>query len=83
MLATLSTERTQSLLDEGVSNFELLQQAGVPTAMLWFCGGHGVCLTAPGDQGRLVERAIAWLDRYVKGDGSIDTGPQFEFIDQE
>ena len=23
---------------------------GVPTAMLWMCSGHGVCLTNPGDQ---------------------------------
>ncbi len=38
----------------------------VPTAMLWFCGGHGVCLTPPGNQQLPVTATIAWLNRYVK-----------------
>ena len=29
---------------------EMGAKAGVPTAMLWYCGGHGVCLTNPGDE---------------------------------
>ncbi len=51
--------------------------------MLWFCGGHGVCLTDDGDPGRVADAAIAWLDRYVKDDESVDTGPGFEFVDQD
>ena len=38
----------------------------IPTAMLWICSGHGVCLTNPGDQNAVGSAAIAWLDRYVK-----------------
>jgi ABC-2 type transport system ATP-binding protein len=40
---------------EAIRNFELLKASGVPVHMLWFCGGHGVCLTQ-GDNSR-VERA--------------------------
>ncbi|PRC54195.1 peptidase S15, partial [Mycobacterium sp. ITM-2017-0098] len=33
--------------------------------------------------GELVWReTMQWLDRYVKGDESIDPGPQFEWVDQ-
>ena len=76
------TVDTLFTLDEAMSNYDLLLETGVPTAMMWFCGGHGVCLADPGDQSRLSERAIAWLDRYVKRDTSVDTGPTFEFVDQ-
>ena len=50
--------------------------------MLWFCGGHGACLTDPGDPARVERASLAWLDRYVKGDASVDTGPRFDWIDQ-
>ena len=70
-------------LDEGVANFALLQSSGAPAAMLWFCGGHGVCLTGAGDSGRVSEAAISWLDRYVKGDESVTPLTGFEFVDQD
>ena len=55
---------------------------GVPTKVVWFCGGHGACLSTTND-GVLVKRAtMDWLNRYVKGDLSVDTGPQFEWVDQ-
>ncbi len=55
---------------------------GVPTKVVWFCGGHGGCISSVND-GEVVERAtMDWLDRYVKGDVSVDTGPQFEWVDQ-
>jgi ABC-2 type transport system ATP-binding protein len=69
-------------LDEGIANYEILRGRGVPTAMLWFCGGHGVCLTNPGDQRRVGDASLAWLDRYLKGDTSITVGPRFDFVDQ-
>ena len=68
------TVDTLFTLDEAVTNYELLQDDGVPTSMLWFCGGHGVCLTDPGDQARVSEAAVAWLDRYVNLDDSADIG---------
>ena len=52
------------------------RKTGVPTAMLWFCGGHGVCLTPPGNQELPVTATIDWLNRYVKRDTSVNTGPR-------
>lgn len=69
-------------LDEAATNFGILHAKGVPTAMVWMCSGHGVCLTNPGDQARPGTAAIAWLDRYVKGDTAVKTGPVFQYVDQ-
>ena len=55
-------------LDEGITNYGSCATADVPTAMLWFCGGHGVCLTNPGDPTRVGTETMAWLNRYVKRD---------------
>ncbi len=76
------TVDTLFTLDEAVANYRVLRQAGVPAAMLWFCGGHGVCLTDAGDPQRVQQAAIAWLDRYVKQDTSVDTGPRIDVLDQ-
>ena len=48
-LIVQGTVDTLFTLQEGVDNYEVLRAAGVPTAMQWFCGGHGVCLTPAGD----------------------------------
>ena len=76
------TVDTLFTLDEAVTNYGLLRIHGVPTSMLWFCGGHGVCLTNPGDRARVEQKTLLWLARYVKRDTKIDTGPGFEFVDQ-
>ena len=44
------TVDTLFTLDEAVTNYRLLRQQNVPTAMLWFCGGHGTCLTGDGQE---------------------------------
>ena len=77
------TVDTLFTLDENITNYRILRENDVPTAMYWFCGGHGVCLTDPGDPARMQTAIIAWLDRYVKDDESIDTGPRFELVDQD
>ena len=69
-------------LDEDVTNYEALQKSGTPTAMYWFCGGHGTCLTDKGDPDRMTARIVAWLNRWVQRDRSVDVGPAFEFLDQ-
>ena len=69
-------------LDEGIQNYRILRDHGVPTAMMWFCGGHGVCLTDPGNPTRVQTALINWLDRYVKQDSKVDTGARFDFVDQ-
>jgi len=71
-------------LQEADDNAKALIANGVPTKVLWFCGGHGVCVNNLFDlrDGALIEqRTLDWLDRYVKGE-SVSTGPQFEWVDQ-
>jgi ABC-2 type transport system ATP-binding protein len=77
------TVDTLFTLDEGVSNYRALRDRGVPTAMVWFCGGHGACLTKTGDPSRVSNAAIAWLTHYVTGDESVATGPRVSIVDQE
>ena len=58
---------------------------GVPTKVVWFCGGHGVCTNNvfdPRDGEVIEQQTLAWLARYVKGDTSVSTGPQFQWVDQ-
>ena len=81
-LIVQGTVDTLFTLQEGVENYEILRKNGVPTAMIWFCGGHGVCLTPPGNQELPVTATIDWLNRYVKRDTSVNTGPGFQFVDQ-
>jgi ABC-2 type transport system ATP-binding protein len=69
-------------LDEAVTNYNALKANGVPTAMLWMCSGHGVCLTNPGDQKLAGQDTIAWLDRYVKNDTKAKPVVPFEYVDQ-
>jgi ABC-2 type transport system ATP-binding protein len=53
----------------------------VPVKMIWFCGGHGVCLTGAGDGSNyLDQRQVAWFDRYLRGRQDTDTGPKFAWI---
>jgi pimeloyl-ACP methyl ester carboxylesterase len=69
-------------LDEANRNFHALAQAGTKVKMLWFCGGHGVCLTPHRGQGsRIRRRALAWFDRYLRA-GDVRTGAPFQWIDE-
>jgi ABC-2 type transport system ATP-binding protein len=64
---------------EAIRNFELIKRSGVPVHMLWFCGGHGVCLTQ-GDNGRVASRVVGWLRRWLMGDPTADADPTFEWL---
>lgn len=71
-------------LQEAADTAQILMANGVPTKVVWFCGGHGVCLNNPLDlsDGALIkQRTLEWLDHYVKG-SPVSTGPQFEWVDQ-
>jgi ABC-2 type transport system ATP-binding protein len=74
------TADTLFTLSEAIRNAAVLQGNGVPIKMLWFCGGHGTCLTGSGPAGHIEDAVIRWLRRYVAGDTSVDTGPQFEWL---
>ncbi len=70
-------------LQEAVTNYGILKRNHVPLQMLWFCGGHGICLTTPGQTSLIDKDLIAWLDRYLKRDTHVRTGPKFEWVDQD
>ena len=48
---------------EAIDNYRILRRKKVPVKMLWFCGGHGTCLTGQGTAGYMERRAVAWLER--------------------
>ena len=76
------TVDTLFTLDEAERNTAVLQENGVPTAMLWFCGGHGTCLTDPGDGDRVGKASFNWLDHYLKG-APLDPVPALDLVDQD
>lgn len=82
-LIVQGTVDTLFTLDEAVRNHAALRDRGVPVGMLWFCGGHGTCLTDAGDPERVSKAGIAWLRRHVKGEQSVDIGPAVSLIDQD
>ena len=45
------TPTRSSPLDEAISNYASLRARGIPSKMMWFCGGHGACLTGGGEAG--------------------------------
>lgn len=77
------TVDTLFTLQEAVTNYQILRRDGVPVKMLWFCGGHGICLTKAGDTSLIDKDTIAWLDRYLRHQTRVKTGPTFEWVDQE
>ncbi|MCU1396574.1 MAG: peptidase [Ilumatobacteraceae bacterium] len=77
------TVDTLFTLDEGATNYTVIHGDGVPTAMLWFCGGHGACLTNAGDIGRVGDEAVAWLQHYVSRLDATVAVPAFAFVDQD
>jgi ABC-2 type transport system ATP-binding protein len=87
-LITQGTSDTLFTLHESIENYRAVRANGVPLKMLWFCGGltagstaHGICQTPMGSDPDPVKTAtLRWLDRYLKGDKRVDTGPRFEWI---
>lgn len=67
---------------EAVANYAALTAAGVPTKMIWYCGGHGLCPTKKLDESLPRQQTWLWLQRYLKADTSVDTGPGFTWVDQ-
>ena len=76
------TVDTLFTLDEAITNHRVLLEGGVPTGMLWFCGGHGACITDEPDLAWVTEATFAWLDRYLEHDETVDTGPSVVVVDQ-
>jgi ABC-2 type transport system ATP-binding protein len=76
------TVDTLFTLDEAISNFRVLRSNGVPSRMMWFCGGHGICQTEPGIEGYVENAVLRWFARYLQGSLIDGTGPDFEWVDQ-
>lgn len=68
-------------LSQADLNARALLAAGTTTKVVWYCGGHGACLSSVNNGDLVVDRTLDWLDRHVKGE-DIDTGAQFEWVDQ-
>lgn len=77
-------------LAQSVANAQgiLANPYGTPVKMIWFCGGHGVCLdlTVPEQAAAATTYftyEVAWLDKYVKGVPIPDAyTPTFQWWDQ-
>jgi ABC-2 type transport system ATP-binding protein len=67
-------------LQQAIENAQSLNPA-VPTQMIWFCGGHGVCLTPDTTGTRNLDASLNWLDKYVKGE-VVPAAPNFQYTDQ-
>jgi ABC-2 type transport system ATP-binding protein len=67
-------------LDQGAEAFASLRANGVPAKMIWYCGGHIACDSEAGDPRMLARAGLAWLNRWLRQDPSVDTGPPFEWL---
>lgn len=82
-LVVQGTVDTLFTLAEAVQNYEIVNDNGVPVAMVWYCGGHGLCNAKEGDPERVSTDIVSWLDRYVKDDSSAPKVPGFDMVDQD
>ena len=56
---------------EAIRNYEILRRNRVPVKMMWFCGGHGTCLTGTGPAGHFEaprDRVAAQVRRHATVD---------------
>jgi ABC-2 type transport system ATP-binding protein len=77
------TADTLFTLDEARRNHAILRANGVPVRMLWFCGGHGACLTDQGPADQIQKAVLAWFARYLKRDTRVSTGAPFSYVAQD
>ena len=74
-------------LAESITNAQtvLANPYVTPVKMIWFCGGHGICLdpTDIGAQGLSIEGdTLEWLDSWVKAGTAPAEIPNFQWWDQ-
>ncbi len=80
VMITQGTTDTLFPLDQAVEAYARLHRNGVPVKMMWYCGGHIACETDGGDPRTLARAGLAWLNRWLRQDPSVDTGPAFEWL---
>jgi ABC-2 type transport system ATP-binding protein len=76
------TVDTLFTLNQADANAKALIEAGTVTKVMWYCGGHGACLSQRPDGTKVIGATMTWLDHYLNGNENADTGPQFEWVDQ-
>ena len=71
----------------GVANYLGLRRAqrSQPLKMMWMCDEqHGPCTPATlTDRPYVLDRIRQWMDRHVREDDTVDTGPVFEYPTQD
>lgn len=78
------TSDTLFNLNEGVANYKAIAARGVPAKMIGYCGGHTITAvvatscSSTGTSAKLNSATLAWLDKYVKGNATVDTGAPIE-----
>jgi ABC-2 type transport system ATP-binding protein len=77
------TADTLFTLHESIANQAILRRNGVPVRLVWFCGGHGICLAKKGPMENVQTSVLNWLDRYVKRKTSVRTGAPFSYVAQD
>jgi ABC-2 type transport system ATP-binding protein len=81
-LLVQGTADTLFTLKEAIRNYAILHRSRVPAKMIWFCGGHGTCLTDPGRTDVLQKAMLDWFARYLRR-RDVGTGPGFQWVDQD
>lgn len=73
-------------LDQAIDNEEALTASGTTVKMVWFCGGHGICLDPINEAAQsalLTTDTLDWLNEYVAQDSTAaESLPNFQWIDQ-
>jgi ABC-2 type transport system ATP-binding protein len=77
------TADTLFTLHESIANQAILRRNGVPVRLVWFCGGHGVCLANKGPIQNVEKSVISWFSRYLKRQPSVRTGAPFSYVAQD
>lgn len=80
-------------LNDATASYLKLKENNVPVSMIWHFPGHGAYNPKPGecelwgnqfeivpDGCYLTSRALAWFDRWLREDTSVDTGPEFAWF---
>ena len=78
-------------LNDAIANYQAIKARGVPVSMIWHSNGHGYDdqpgegdifgndQANPGSQ-YLPQRILAWFDRYLRLDSTVNTGPGFAYF---
>lgn len=64
--------------NEAAANYTAIKANGADVKMIWYDGGHGYPY-ADGELEFVQQRTRAWFDRYLRGDATVETGPEFEY----